>query len=88
QDEPGGGHDQAFVQGRTGEIWITLAVVLTAAAGFLLAVQIYPRQRDALATPGDRARLKPLSMMAGFYNVLWTIVVVLMIVRPGAGEGA
>ncbi|WP_326627613.1 hypothetical protein OIE67_32475 [Nonomuraea fuscirosea] len=85
---PAAGLVLAFVQGRTGEIWITLAVVLTAAAGFLLAVQIYPRQRDALATPGDRARLKPLSMMAGFYNVLWTIVVVLMIVRPGAGEGA
>lgn len=85
---PAAGLVLAVVQGRTGEIWIILAVVLTAAAGFLLAVQIYPRQRDALATPGDRAKLRPLSMTAGFYNLLWTIVVVLMIVRPGAGEGA
>ncbi|GAA1680888.1 membrane protein [Nonomuraea maheshkhaliensis] len=85
---PAAGLVLAVVQGRTGEIWIILAVVLTAAAGFLLAVQIHPRQRDALATPGDRAKLRPLSMVAGFYNLLWTIVVVLMIVRPGAGEGA
>ncbi|WP_043619340.1 membrane protein [Nonomuraea candida] len=81
---PAAGIVLAFVQGRTGEIWITLAMVLTAAAGLLLAVQIYPRQRDALATPGDRARLKPLSMLAGVYNLLWAVVVVLMIVRPGA----
>ncbi len=85
---PAAGLVLAVVQGRTGEIWITLAIVLTAAAGFLLAVQIYPRQRDALAAPGDRAKLRPLSMTAGVYNLLWTIVVVLMIVRPGAGEGA
>ncbi|MEV0614400.1 hypothetical protein AB0I81_13825 [Nonomuraea sp. NPDC050404] len=78
----------AFVQGRAGEFWITLAMVLTAAAGFLLAAQIYPRQRDALATPGERAPLKRLTMLAGIYNVLWTVVVVLMIVRPGAYEGA
>ncbi|MCF6471097.1 hypothetical protein FAF44_22235 [Nonomuraea sp. MG754425] len=78
----------ALVQGRVGEIWITLAMVLTAAAGFLLAVQIYPRQRAALAAPGERDRLRPLSMLAGVYNVLWTVVVVLMIVRPGSAEGA
>jgi hypothetical protein len=85
---PAAGIVLAFVQGRTGEIWITLAMILTAAAGFLLAVHIYPRQRDALATPGARDRLRSLSMSAGIYNVLWTVVVVLMIVRPGAAEGA
>ncbi|UBU16154.1 hypothetical protein [Nonomuraea gerenzanensis] len=85
---PAAGIVLASVQGRMGEIWIILAMVLTAAAGLLLAVQIYPRQRDALATPGERDRLRSLAMLAGIYNVLWTVVVVLMIVRPGAAEGA
>jgi uncharacterized membrane protein len=76
----------ALVQGRMAEIWITLAMVLTAAAGILLAVLIYPRQKQALAEPGDAARLRTLSMLAGFYNLLWAVVVVLMIVRPGAAE--
>jgi hypothetical protein len=30
------------------------------------------------------ARLGLLSMLAGIYNLLWTAVVVLMIVRPGS----
>lgn len=74
----------AFVQGRMGEIWINISMVLTTAAGGLLALQIYPRQRDALAAPDDGKRLRTLSMLAGIYNLLWAIVVVLMIVRPGA----
>jgi hypothetical protein len=73
----------AMIQGRMSEIWINLAMLLTAAAGLLLALAIYPRQRAALDEPGDPRRLRTLSMLAGFYNVLWAIVVVLMIVRPG-----
>ncbi|WP_309113229.1 hypothetical protein [Saccharothrix sp.] len=75
----------ASVQGRMGEIWVILAMALTAAAGFLLALQIHPRQRAALAEPGDARKLKALSGLVGVYNVLWTVVVVLMIVRPGSG---
>ena len=74
----------ALVQGRMGEIWITVAMVLTAAAGGLLALQIYPRQSRALAGPGDARGLRVLGALAGTYNLLWAIVVVLMIVRPGA----
>ncbi|MFE3446095.1 hypothetical protein ACFXNW_23965 [Nocardia sp. NPDC059180] len=72
----------AAVQGRMGEGWITAAMILTAVAGGLLAVQIYPMQRDALRAPDDGRRLRVLAMLAGIYNVLWTVVVVLMIVRP------
>ena len=78
----------AAVQGRMGEIWITVAMVLTAAAGLLLATQIHPRQRQALDKPGDARRLRSLSMLAGIYNLLWAVVVVLMIVRPGEQAGA
>ncbi|MFC9895093.1 hypothetical protein ACFVMC_15520 [Nocardia sp. NPDC127579] len=72
----------AAVQGRMGEIWITLAMILTAIAGGLVALQIHPLQRAALATPDDGRRLRTLAMLAGIYNLLWTAVVVLMIVRP------
>ncbi|WP_327580489.1 hypothetical protein OHA25_31015 [Nonomuraea sp. NBC_00507] len=74
----------ALVQGRMGEIWINVAMVLTIVAGGLLATQIYPRQRAALSTPDDGRRLRTLSMLAGVYNLVWAVVVVLMIVRPGA----
>ncbi|MEZ7130382.1 hypothetical protein ACBR40_34045 [Nonomuraea sp. AD125B] len=74
----------ALVQGRMGEIWVNVSMLLTAAAGGLLALQIYPRQRAALAEPGDAGSLRRLSMLAGIYNLLWAAVVVLMIVRPGA----
>ncbi|MFI6299317.1 hypothetical protein ACIBEJ_47535 [Nonomuraea sp. NPDC050790] len=79
----------AGVQGRMGEIWIIVSMVLTAVAALLLITQIYPRQRDALAGPagGDPAGLRRLSMLAGLYNLTWAIVVILMIVRPGSGAG-
>jgi threonine/homoserine efflux transporter RhtA len=81
---PAAGIVLTFAQGRSGEIWITVSMVLTAAAGVLLAFQIIPRQRDALAEPGDHGRLRTMHMLVGLYNVLWAIVVVLMIVRPGS----
>lgn len=74
----------ATIQGRMNEIWITTAMVTTAIAGGLLAVQIYPIQREALDRPDDGKRLRVLAMLAGIYNLLWTAVVVLMIVRPGS----
>jgi hypothetical protein len=73
-----------IVQGRMAEIWINIAMLLTAAAGLLLALVIYPRQKAALAEPDGGARLRSLAMFAGIYNLLWAVVVVLMIVRPGA----
>ncbi|GGN76546.1 hypothetical protein [Nocardia rhizosphaerihabitans] len=76
----------ATIQGRMNEIWITTAMVTTAIAGGLLAVQIYPMQREALDEPDDGKRLRVLSMLAGIYNLLWTAVVVLMIVRPGSAS--
>ncbi|MGB3481150.1 MAG: hypothetical protein WBB07_02910 [Mycobacterium sp.] len=75
----------AAVQGRTTEIWVVAAMVLTALAGGLLALQIVPRQQQALEQPDDGTALRRLAMMAGVVNLLWVIVVVLMIVRPGSG---
>ncbi|WP_193609996.1 hypothetical protein [Nocardioides lijunqiniae] len=74
----------ATVQGRTTEIWILVAMGLTAVAGALLVLRITPLQQDALDHPDDGARLGRLSMLAGIFNLLWAVVVVLMIVRPGS----
>ena len=74
----------AVVQGRVTEAWIIVAMALTAIAGGLLALQIAPRQREALDSPSDGAARRRLGMLAGIFNLLWTIVVILMIVRPGA----
>ncbi|MCL3819578.1 hypothetical protein [Aeromicrobium wangtongii] len=75
----------AMVQGRTSEVWVVVAMVLTAVAGALLALRIAPAQSDALDSPDDGSQLRRLGMLAGFFNVLWVVVVVLMIVRPGSG---
>ncbi|MBF6329551.1 hypothetical protein [Nocardia transvalensis] len=74
----------AFVQGRMGEIWITLAIALTACAAGIITTIIHPMQRQALDSPDEGRRLRSLGMLAGIYNTLWLIVVVLMIVRPGS----
>jgi Na+/proline symporter len=74
----------ALVQDRMGEIWITIAMVLTAVAGALLVLQIAPRQREALDDPDDGTRLRRLGMLAGVFNLLWAVVVVMMVVRPGS----
>lgn len=74
----------AAVQGRLGEIWITIAMVLTAIAGGLLALRIVPAQRDALDAALEPSGARALRMLTGLFNLLWAVVVVLMIVRPGA----
>ncbi|QGG41362.1 hypothetical protein [Aeromicrobium yanjiei] len=74
----------AMVQGRTTEVWVVVAMVLTAVAGGLLALQVVPAQSSALDRPDDGSQLRRLSMMAGVFNLLWVAVVVLMIVRPGS----
>ncbi|OLL71454.1 integral membrane protein [Pseudonocardia sp. Ae168_Ps1] len=74
----------AAVQGRTTEVWVVVAMVLTALAGGLLALRIAPDQREALDRPDDGTRLRRLAMTSGVFNLLWAVVVVLMIVRPGS----
>lgn len=82
---PAVGLTLALVQGRSTELWVVVAMVLTAVAGGLLALQITPRQREALAAPDEGPGLRRLGALAGTFNLLWATVVVLMVVRPGAG---
>lgn len=74
----------SLVQGRFGEIWITVAMIVTALAGGLLAFRIVPAQAEAIAHPPERQRLIALGTLAGVFNLMWAAVVILMVVRPGS----
>ncbi|MBB5803440.1 hypothetical protein F4560_003208 [Saccharothrix ecbatanensis] len=70
--------------GVLGDAWLLTSVVLTAIAAGLLVLAILPVQRRVLAgQTGNR-----LAMSTGVFNLLWAVVVVLMIVRPGSTTGA
>jgi hypothetical protein len=75
------------------DAWLIVSVILTAIAAGILAVAILPGQRRLLDLGGDAAtERQPLAMrltaFTGVFNLLWAIVVVLMIVRPGSTTGA
>lgn len=69
------------------EHWLLASVALTALAAALLALAVLPAQRRLLADPGPGGTpvISRLHMLTGVFNLLWAVVVVLMVVRPGAG---
>jgi hypothetical protein len=71
--------------GVLGDAWLIVSMVLTAVAAVLLIGVILPGQHRVLGT-GDPDRR--LAMSTGLFNLLWAVVVVLMIVRPGSTTGA
>ncbi|MCT4352009.1 hypothetical protein M5362_02510 [Streptomyces sp. Je 1-79] len=84
------------------DVWLITSLVLTAVAAAVLALAILPGQRrmlDDAAGGGARAAdeddggaagatASRLAMLTGVFNLLWAVVVVLMIVRPGSTTGA
>ncbi|MES4900967.1 MULTISPECIES: DUF2269 family protein [unclassified Streptomyces] len=82
--------------GVLGDAWLITSIALTAIAAALLALAILPAQQRLLATPDGTdtaentraAAATRLAMTTGIFNLLWAIVVVLMIVRPGSTTGA
>jgi hypothetical protein len=80
-----------------GDAWLIVSMVLTAAAAAMLIAFILPGQRRVIRaldmSAGDAGESVPdrtarrLGMLAGVFNVLWAIVVVLMIYRPGSTTG-
>jgi hypothetical protein len=74
----------AIIEARMTEVWVLVAMALTAAAGALLALRIVPAQREVLARNATPSELSRMGMLGGIFNLLWVVVVVLMIVRPGA----
>ncbi|GAA2743836.1 MULTISPECIES: DUF2269 family protein [Kitasatospora] len=93
----------AQVMGVMGDVWLTTSIVLTGLAAAVLLLFVVPSQQAAVdALDGeasgakdaaeDRERaergLKVLPMTAGVFNLLWAVVVVLMVIRPGSTTGA
>ncbi|QEV18549.1 hypothetical protein [Streptomyces alboniger] len=86
--------------GVLGDAWLIASLALTAAAAALLGLAILPGQRSLLALAqgggaqpeGAEVAARPaaarLTMLTGIFNLLWAVVVVLMIVRPGSTTGA
>ncbi|WP_432828496.1 DUF2269 family protein [Dactylosporangium sp. CA-092794] len=80
--------------GVLGDAWLLTSIALTVLAAGLLGLAILPRQQallarvsaGATAPPGDRSAAR-LGMLTGVFNLLWAVVVVLMIVRPGSTTG-
>ncbi|MGW6276279.1 DUF2269 family protein [Kribbella sp. NPDC055071] len=81
--------------GVMGDTWLIISIVLTLIAGAVLAFVVLPTQSRVLAAvgaaPDVRAAVLPkakaLSMTTGIFALLWAVVVVLMIVRPGSTTG-
>nr|WP_221472544.1 hypothetical protein [Amycolatopsis umgeniensis] len=76
-----------------GDVWVIVSIVLTAAAAGVLALLVLPGQNAILATletapPSEPATAGRVAMYTGMFNLLWAVVTVLMIVRPGSTTGA
>jgi uncharacterized membrane protein len=85
----------ASSMGVLGDTWLIVSMILTGIAAVLLAVRIVPDQSSvmrSLVGAGDReqslVRARTLSITTGLFALLWAIVVVLMITRPGSSTGA
>lgn len=85
--------------GVLGQAWLLVSIAITAVAAGLLVILILPAQRLALGavdhapavTAADGLPPRPLvsrlAMQTGVFNLLWVVVVVLMILRPGSTTG-
>ncbi|MDJ1138113.1 hypothetical protein [Streptomyces iconiensis] len=71
------------------DAWLIASLILTAAAAALLALAILPAQSRLLDVPSSvaRASVARLAGLTGAFNLLWAVVVVLMIIRPGSTTG-
>jgi hypothetical protein len=76
------------------EAWVLASMALTLLAGLVLALAVVPQQRRALlavahrdGAPDLRRRLGRLAAATGVFNLVWVVVVVLMILRPGSTTG-
>jgi hypothetical protein len=83
-----------------GDIWLLTSVALTVAAAVLLIAGVLPAQHRAMVLldsgPGDGTTsavdrwvsgATRLSMSSRVFALLWAVVVVLMVVRPGSTTG-
>jgi len=83
--------------GVLGDAWLLTSIALTVTAAGVLIFLVLPGQaailRDERLTSmpdgaGGKRMAARLGMLTGIFNLLWAVVVVLMIVRPGSTTGA
>ncbi len=70
-----------------GDPWLIVSITLTAIAAAVLVLLVLPGQERVLTTTPDEKTPARLAMHAGLFNLLWAIVTVLMITRPGSTTG-
>jgi hypothetical protein len=73
----------AVAMGSLTQAWVLVSIGLTAVAAVILVAAILPAQRAVL----DGASAGRLAMSTGIFNLLWVVVTILMIVRPGSSTG-
>jgi hypothetical protein len=67
-----------------GSTWVIVSIILTAFAAVVLGLLVLPGQRKALAGQS----VSRLAMYTGLFNLLWAVVTVLMVIRPGSTTSA
>ncbi|PZR54218.1 hypothetical protein DNL40_04670 [Xylanimonas oleitrophica] len=89
------GYATGAALGVLGDAWLVVSMALTAAAAAVLVAAVLPGQRTVVAAldapalaPAATATARRLAMLTGVFNLLWAVVVVLMIYRPGSTTGA
>ena len=65
------------------QAWVLVSIAITALAAVVLVAIILPDQRAALSG----TVVTRLAMTTGIFNLLWVVVTILMIVRPGSTTG-
>ncbi|MGW1540490.1 hypothetical protein ACWCPM_09640 [Streptomyces sp. NPDC002309] len=78
----------ASAMGVLGDAWLIVSIVLTTVAAVVLVGLVLPRQGALVEGGGTRQATVRLAMFTGIFNLLWAVVTVLMIVRPGSTTGA
>ncbi|MFY1673047.1 hypothetical protein ACN27G_24300 [Plantactinospora sp. WMMB334] len=77
--------------GVLGDAWLITSIALTTAAAGVLVLLVLPRQARILGPAAgpdvDTRGPARLAMYTGMFNILWAVVTVLMIVRPGSTTG-
>jgi hypothetical protein len=78
--------------GVLGDAWLIVSLLLTAVAAGILALVVLPGQSAVVVAvhgrPGAAAgRTARLAAASGIFALVWAVVVVLMIVRPGSTTG-
>lgn len=73
--------------------WLIISIAITVGAALLLVLVVLPGQRrllDGLTDPTPSvapAATRRLASASGVFALLWSVVVVLMIIRPGSTTG-